>query len=196
MSSNCWNFSSTYCLFKNFTLSIVIWFCGFFWWYVFKFPFTKDQCSPMFIGQLDIAFVKRQFTLFFFKDLFIYLFYWRIIALQWCVSFCFITKWISYTYTYIPTSPILFTFNNKSCIVKFIFFCGSSRWPLAVFWLTSVWRSLSGIYFTSQPSQWQMLWHDRMADTLYTETKTQLYTLYCSLKQSFSFSIWKCFLAL
>ena len=26
------------------------------------------------------------------------------IALQWCVSFCFITEWISYTYTYIPIS--------------------------------------------------------------------------------------------
>ena len=31
--------------------------------------------------------------------------FWSIIALQWCVSFCFITKWISYTYTYIPISP-------------------------------------------------------------------------------------------
>ena len=31
--------------------------------------------------------------------------YWSIIALQWCVSFCFITKWIRYTYTYIPISP-------------------------------------------------------------------------------------------
>ena len=30
--------------------------------------------------------------------------YWSIIALQWCVSFCFITKWISYTYSYIPIS--------------------------------------------------------------------------------------------
>ena len=38
--------------------------------------------------------------LFFKKNL-----YWSIIALQWCVSFCFITKWISYTYTYIPISP-------------------------------------------------------------------------------------------
>ena len=36
----------------------------------------------------------------FFKHL-----YWSIIALQWCVSFCFITKWISHTYTYVPTSP-------------------------------------------------------------------------------------------
>ena len=31
--------------------------------------------------------------------------YWSIIALQWGVSFCCITKWISYTYTYIPISP-------------------------------------------------------------------------------------------
>ena len=33
-------------------------------------------------------------NIFFFKHL-----YWSIIALQWCVSFCFTTKWISYTYT-------------------------------------------------------------------------------------------------
>ena len=26
------------------------------------------------------------------------------IALQWCISFCFITKWISYKHTYIPIS--------------------------------------------------------------------------------------------
>ena len=31
--------------------------------------------------------------------------YWSIIALQWCVSLCFITKWISYTHTYIHISP-------------------------------------------------------------------------------------------
>ena len=37
---------------------------------------------------------------FFFKHL-----YWSLIALQWCVSFCCITTWISYTYTYIPISP-------------------------------------------------------------------------------------------
>ena len=36
---------------------------------------------------------------FFFKHL-----YWSIISLQLCVSYCFITKWISYTYTYVPIS--------------------------------------------------------------------------------------------
>ena len=43
-------------------------------------------------------------SFFFFKHL-----YWSIIAFQWCVSFCFITKRISYIYTYIPIS-------SPSCI--------------------------------------------------------------------------------
>ena len=41
----------------------------------------------------------REAPIFFFKHL-----YWSIIALQWCARFCLTTKWISYTYTYIPIS--------------------------------------------------------------------------------------------
>ena len=45
------------------------------------------------------SFLLHFIFIFFLKHL-----YWSIIALQWYVSFCFITKWISYTYTYIPIS--------------------------------------------------------------------------------------------
>ena len=31
------------------------------------------------------------------------LYYWKIIALQYCVSFCHISTWISYRYTYVPS---------------------------------------------------------------------------------------------
>ena len=60
-------------------------------WFFFFFEFLNF--IYFFIQQVLISYP------FFFKHL-----YWSIIALQWCVSFCFITKWISYAYTYVSIS--------------------------------------------------------------------------------------------
>ena len=65
--------------------------------------------SPMIIKLLVLYTCSlNNLTMSFLQCLFIYLLfkhlYWSKMALQWCVSFCFITKWISYTYTYIPIS--------------------------------------------------------------------------------------------
>ena len=49
------------------------------------------------IGMSNIYILFGFFCFVFLKHL-----YWSIIALKWCVSFCFIIKWISYTYTYVP----------------------------------------------------------------------------------------------
>ena len=66
---------------------------------------------------------QRTNKVFFFKHL-----YCSIIALQWCVSFCFIKKWISYTYTYIPISP-------PSRVSLPHSLSHPSRWSQSTFWL-------------------------------------------------------------
>ena len=67
------------------------------------------ECCLLYLKIIFISF-------FFLKHL-----YWGIIALQWCVSFCLITKWISYTYTCIPISP-------PSCISLLPSLSHPSRW--------------------------------------------------------------------
>ena len=69
------------------------------------------NCIIMLIGfpGIDILlsylyFAQPWFLILSLSFFFLHL-YWSIIALQGCVSFCFITKWISYMYTYIPISP-------------------------------------------------------------------------------------------
>ena len=41
------------------------------------------------------------FLYYYFKNVFI--FNWRIIALQYCVGFCQISTWVSHRYTYVPS---------------------------------------------------------------------------------------------
>ena len=66
-----------------------------FWEYLLK------QTEKKFTHFLNILQLVRRDWHFFF---FLLHLYWSIIALQWCVSFCFITKWI---HIHIHISPYL-----------------------------------------------------------------------------------------
>ena len=61
---------------------------------IFHLKHTSIQTSHIYF-----LFLFLFFNFNFFKHLF-----WSISALHWCVSFCFIGKWVNYTYTYIPIS--------------------------------------------------------------------------------------------
>ena len=45
--------------------------------------------------------IKLDHTLIFPSFLFYFIFYWKIIALQYCVGFCHKSTWISHKYTYV-----------------------------------------------------------------------------------------------
>ena len=56
----------------------------------------------------------------FFKKLF----YWSIVYLQCCVSFCYMVKWFSYTYVYI-LFPVIFHYGLPQDLVSFTIGCSS-----------------------------------------------------------------------
>ena len=98
-------------------------------------------------GLLDNAYHMRDFTTEFLNLIIIFLkhLYCSIIALQWSVSFCCITKWISYTYTYIPISP-------PSCVSLPPSLSHPSRWTqsteLCGYFPLAIYFTFGGVYMS------------------------------------------------
>ena len=71
---------------------------------------TRDRTRAPCIGSAESQPLDHQgspsnYILFFFLIIFLIDLYWSIIVLQYWVSFCCTTKWISRMHTYVPISP-------------------------------------------------------------------------------------------
>ena len=105
----------------------VIWSC-----YIWRF---LCLCIGIPAALFLLPLVAEFLSFLFFKHL-----YWSIIALQWCVSFCFITKWISYTYI----SPYLLPLASPSHTPSPTPLGGHKAWR----WSPCALRLLPTSYFT------------------------------------------------
>ena len=95
---------------------------------------------------------SKYFILFYFSTAkhfiyFLIIFYWSIVDLQCCISFCYTAKWISYTYTYIHSFldsfpiqviteywvefPVLYS--RSLLVVYFIYSSGYMSIPISQF---------------------------------------------------------------
>ena len=74
------------------------------WWFIIKNKSMDNLFKTCDKRAHNIGGIFHKGVMFRKKDnIYFYHLYWSIIGLQWCVTFCSITKWISYTYN--PISP-------------------------------------------------------------------------------------------
>ena len=69
-------------------------------------PTMKSLIPPRshdFSASVDMVMWFLSFILLLWCNIYIFLFYWGIIALPYCVGFCHTSTWISHKFTYIPS---------------------------------------------------------------------------------------------